>query len=461
MNIEDLGFQGATRRFRMAIPVVLIQERKKNWLEKKAKKTSIDGFRPGKVPFSIIEKHFSSDALRHSTQELVNESYSSVLKEYKIKPVFDPEFSVEQNYDLNEGKDYHIVVTFSEIPEIKMSLFSDITLTKLTVPVADNEIQEALKKEAENHTAFKEADHSHLIKRGDKVIFSVQVLLDKKVCDKYTGKDIEIIIDEDQNFKDPLAKIVHNSLQGQSLSQGDVIVPFTFSNNSPDRSMRGKDVIISLRIQRVETPHKIPISEELAIDMGFESLDKFREAIQKKLQRRYESIARVYHKRHLLDALSELHQFDVPQALVEREFRSIWSRFQQELTEHPGALEEEEKTEEELEKEYRNIADRRVRLGVVIGNIARENNISVSEENLKRAIFLEVLRYPDREKDIIQMYQNNPQALEYLRSNLLEDLTVDFLFDKISWNIEMTTPEGLKEKMQDVLPGYGEEENAS
>lgn len=447
MDIKKVKDEGASKEFFVSLSPGEIESQIEEVLKKRAKTMKLDGFRPGKVPFEIVRKYYEDAARSQVLSDSVQEAYKKVSKEEKIRPLLDPTYRIDEGYE--KGKEFSFSLTAYPYPEITLKDFKEISLEKLKVEFPDSVVESRLKKIAEQYVGYEAQDSSYAAQMEDKVIIDLESHHGKKRLKNYTGKEIAITLKSEENF----LSFLHEHLKGVQKGQK---LDFThaFSADEKDKDLSGNTISFSIKVHRVESPHKYEVGDQLAQKLGHENLEKFREFIRNTIQNEHDNVARLYHKRHLLDALSDHYPFPVPQVLIDREFGAIWYRLQEEMAKDE---EKPEKTEEELREDCKKLADRRVRLGLLISEISRVHNIRVTEEMLRRRLISEMFQNPRYAAEISEYYRRNPEAVEQIRSSILEDLIVDFILSQVSFSEVSVSPEALKEKMQDILPGFGEE----
>ncbi|MBY0281292.1 MAG: trigger factor [Alphaproteobacteria bacterium] len=454
MNIEEKKSTGLTKDFNVTIPSKTIAEKISAWLAEKAKHIRLDGFRPGKVPFNIVEQRYSLQAEQDVLEDLIKEATQKIVKDHGLRLAVQPSYENVNQYAV--GKDFSFSVSMESFPEIKLKDFKDIKIDNLVVEIGEKEVEDALKSLSDRHTKFKTAADSHKIKEGDQVKIDLVCTEGKKQIKSFSGKGITIVVGKNEvglNF-------VEEKLSGHKKGE-TVTVDHTFEADYADKTLAGKTAKFEAKIIEVSEPQKTEINEAFAKEMGCEDLKDLRAKIKESLQKDSLNLTRLYHKRHVLDAMAEVYKFDLPNSMVKREFDNIWNRLQDEITQAKadGSFEEDDdRPEAELKKEYESIASRRVRLGLVIAEVAKAHTIRVTPEMARNAIFREAMRYPGQEKDVIKFYRDNPQMIEQITSPILEDLVVDFILTKATLKETKVTTKQLAEKLKGVLPGYGEEE---
>ncbi|MBY0463287.1 MAG: trigger factor, partial [Alphaproteobacteria bacterium] len=321
MNIEEKKSTGLTKDFGVTIPSKTIAEKISAWLAEKAKHIRIDGFRPGKVPLNIVEQRYSLQAEQDVLEDLIKEATQKIVKDNALRLAVQPSYENVNQYAA--GKDFSFSITMEAFPEIKLKDFKDIKIDSLIVEIGEKEVEDALKSLSERHTKFKEVADSHKIKEGDQVKIDLVCTDNKKQIKSFSGKGITIVVGKNEvglNF-------VEDKLSGHKKGE-TVAVDHTFEADYADKTLAGKTVKFEATIVEVSAPEKTEINEAFAKEMGCEDLKDLRSKIKESLQKDSLNLTRLYHKRHILDAMAEVYNFDLPKSMVKKEFDNIWTRLQ-------------------------------------------------------------------------------------------------------------------------------------
>ncbi len=436
MQVTDKGADGLKRQFNVVIAASSIEEKVNNRLTEVGQQVRLPGFRPGKVPMTLLKKRFGQAVRGEVLERTIDESTQAALTERAVKPAMQPKIEVVK---ADEGQDLEFSVEFEVLPEISAKPFSDLDLTRLVATVSDSEHEEAVTGFLKNRRTTEKSDEVRPAKKGDGLLVDFTGRIDGKEFDGGTVKDAMIELGGGQYLPD-----FEKNLEGAKAGETK-----TFSLTFPDDyagSMAGKTAEFEVAVKEL---HKITLpelNEEFAKSMGDESVQAMRDRMRKFLQDNYDSAARMRLKRQLLDKLAEAHSFDVPQGLVDVEFDAIWR--QMERVKQDGQLdpEDKDKTDEELRAEYRKIAERRVRLGLLLSDVGQKNAVTVSQDDMNKAIIQEAMRYPGQENAVVEYYQRNPQAMETLRAPLFEDKVVDFILGQAKITDQ---PASIEEVMKD------------
>ena len=389
------------------------------------KEAKLPGFRPGQAPMNLIKSKYENAVKGEVLDSLVQEEVEKTFKEKNIRPALRPKVELEK---FEEGKDIIVKVEVESLPDVEVKDLKTISIEKLKAEPGDKEIDDAVQKLAEAKKTTEVLDEKRVTKSGDVVVIDFVGSIDGKEFRGGNGKDYYLALGSNTfipGFEDQL--IGHNI--------GDKVdVNVAFPENYHAKELAGKQALFKVDLKELRQ-FKLPeINDEFAKLFGMESLEKLKATIKEELNKEYGRVSRTHAKRALLDALAAEYDFEVPQGMVDLEFNSIWAQYEQ--AKKAGQLDEEEKSksEDDLKKEYKSIAERRVRLGLLLAEIANQNKVTLGQEDLTNAVMAEARRYPGQEKMVFEYYQKNPKAVEALKAPLFEEKVVDFLLEQIKIN---------------------------
>ena len=436
MQVTDKGADGLKRKFAVVIPASSIEEKVNNRLSEVGQQVRLPGFRPGKVPMNLLKKRFGQAVRGEVLERAIDESTQSALTERAVKPAMQPKIEVVK---ADEGQDLEFSVEFEVLPEISSKPFTDLELTRLVATVSDKEHDEAVGGFLKNRRTTEKLDEARAAKKGDGVLVDFTGRIDGKEFDGGTVKDAMIVLGDGQYLPE-----FENGVEG--IKPGETK---TFKMTFPDdyagkvAGQTAEFEVVAKELHKVTVPE---LTDELAKSMGDESAQGMRDRMRKFLQDNYDSAGRMRLKRQLLDKLAESYSFEVPQGLVDVEFDAIWRQMERVKQEGQLDPEDKDKSDEELKAEYRQIAERRVRLGLLLSDVGQKNNVTVSQDDMNKAVIQEAMRYPGQENAVVEYYQRNPQALETLRAPLFEDKVVDFILSQAKITDQ---PASIEEVMKD------------
>jgi len=426
MQVTETSAAGLKREYHVVVPASDLEARVNERLDDLKGRVQLRGFRPGKVPVAHLKRLYGKSAMAEVIEAAVNEANSKIISDNKFKLAIEPKVVLPSEKDavdeVIEGKsDLAYTVQMEIVPAITLADFKTMKLTRLTAEVTDAEIDQTLQTIADQNRPF--VAKAEGAENGDRLTISFQGTIEGTPFEGGTGEDVPLLMGAGQfipGFEDHLF----------GLKAGD---SKTFDVKFPDdyraTAVAGKDATFAVTVKAVEAPGEVKIDDEFAKTLGLESLAKLKDAVKDRLTREHAGASRQKLKRALLDQLDERHKFEPPPSLVEQEFNNVWAQIEKDLKDQGKTFADEGTTEEKAREEYRGIAERRVRLGLVIAEIGERNNIKVSDEQLRAALMEQVRQFPGQERQIWEYYQKNPSALAAMRAPLFEDKVVDFLVE--------------------------------
>ncbi len=426
MQVTETSAAGLKREFRVVVPATDLEARVNERLDDLKGRVQLRGFRPGKVPVAHLRRLYGKAAMAEVIEAAVREANSKIVTDHGFKLAIEPKVVLPSEEGAVEGviagkSDLAYTVEIEILPPITLADFKTIKLTRLTAEVTDPEIDQTLQRIAEQNRPF--IAKSEGAEKGDRVILSFQGTIEGKPFEGGAAEDVPMVLSAGQfipGFEEHLM-----GLKAGESRTFDV----KFPDDYPAKAVAGKDATFAVTAKAVEAPGSVTIDDDFAKTLGLESLAKLRDAIKDRTQREHATASRQKLKRQLLDQLDERHKFEPPPSLVEQEFNNVWASIEKDLKDQGRSFADEGTTEEKARAEYRAIAERRVRLGLVIAEIGERNNIKVTEEQLNAAVVEQLRQLPGREQEVWDYYRKNPAALAALRAPLFEDKVVDFLIE--------------------------------
>jgi trigger factor len=426
MDFTETNTAGLKREYRVIVPASDLEARVNERLDDLKNRVQLRGFRPGKVPVAHLKRLYGKSAMAEVIEATVNEANSRIIADKKLKLAIEPKvvLPTEQSdvEKVIEGKsDLAYTVEMEIVPAITLVDFKSLKLTRLTAEVTDQEIDQAVTTIAEQNKPF--VAKSEGAAKGDRVTMSFEGSIDGVPFEGGKGTDVPLLLGSGQfipGFEEHLLGVK----AGENKTFG-----VKFPDDYRATALAGKDASFAVTISAVETPGEVKIDDDFAKALGLESLAKLKDAVKERIVREHAAASRQKLKRALFDAVDERHKFEPPPTLVEQEFANVWAQVEKDLKDQGRTFEDEGTTEEKARGEYRAIAERRVRLGLVIAEIGERNNIKVTDEQLRSAVMEQVRQFPGQERQIWEYYQKNPNALAALRAPLFEDKVVDFLVE--------------------------------
>ncbi len=429
MNVTETANEGLSRSWRVVVPATEIGANVDRRLTELSKTMKMPGFRPGKIPMALLKKRYGQSVMGEVLEKTVQDSSNKLLQDNDVRPALEPKIEV---VSFAEGTDLEYTMAVETLPEIEPADLTGLALERLVAPVDDKAIDEALERIAGNNKQFEPVKKARAAKKGDQLVIDFAGTVDGEARPGMDGQDYPLELGAGNfipGFEDQLIGIKPEEVR---------TVTVTFPADYHAAELAGKEAKFEVTAKELRAPSKTKIDDEFAKTLGLEDLEALKKIAREQIEGEYGRLARLKLKRALMDALAERHDFPVPQGMVDLEFESIWKQVQAELTE-----EEKAKPEDEVKAEYRQIAERRVRLGLLLSEIGKRNAIQVTQEELNRGLIAEARRYPGQEREVLDAYRNNPRALDALRAPIYEDKVVDHILGGVTLTDRNVTPEEL------------------
>jgi trigger factor len=428
MQVTETLSEGLKREYRVVVPAAELESKVSARLEQLKNQVRLNGFRPGKVPVDHLKRLYGRSTMAEVIEATVRDANNQIVSERGYKLAADPKVTLPEQKDevekLIEGKsDLDYTMALEIVPPITLGNFKDIKITKPVADVADSEVDEGIARIAEQNKPFAARAEGGKAEKGDRVVISYVGTINGEAFEGGTGEDAPVLIGSNTfipGFEDQLVGIA----AGESRT-----IKVTFPAHYQAEHLAGKDAEFAVTAKSVETPGTVTVDDEFAKSLGLESLDKLREAVREQLGRDHTAATRQKVKRALLDELDKMHKFEPPPSLVDEEFNRVWHTVLQEMENERKTFADENTTEEKAKEEYRAIAERRVRLGLVLAEIGEKNNITVSEDELNRAIMERMRQFPGQEQRVYEYFRQNAQAVASMRAPIFEEKVVDFLLE--------------------------------
>jgi trigger factor len=430
MQVTELSAEGLKRQFKIVLPAGDLSAKVDERLAELARTAQMPGFRPGKVPMGLLKKQYGQALLGEALEQAVNQSTAKAIEDRGLKPALQPKVDLKE---FVEGKDVEFEVALEVLPEIGKLDFSDIELERLKAQVPDKDVDEALQRIARANREQKPVDPPRPAQKGDALKLDFVGSVDGVEFPGGKAEDYVLELGSGSfipGFEDQLA--------GAEVGK-PIDVKVTFPAEYGAKDLAGKEAVFKCTVKEIREFVEKPADDELAKKNNFENLDAMRKAVSDRIGQDYAQISRSMIKRQLLDKLAENHKFTVPEGLVESEFNAIWQRVE-EAKKNGEKLEDDE---EKMRREYRDIAERRVRLGLLLADVGRSNSIDVTPEELNQAVMREAMRYPGQERQVLEFYGKNAELKEHLRAPIFEEKTVDFILELAKVTEKPVTPDEL------------------
>lgn len=430
MQVTELSAEGLKRQFKIVVPASDLSAKVDERLAELAKTAQMPGFRVGKVPVGLLKKQYGQALFGEALEQAVNSSTAKAIEDRGLKPALQPRVDLKT---LEEGKDVEFEVVIEVLPEIGKLDFSEVELERLKAAIPDKDVEDAIERIAKANREQKPVDPPRPAQKGDAIKIDFVGSVDGVEFPGGAAQDYTLELGSGSfipGFEDQLV--------GAEVGK-TVDVKVTFPADYGNAELAGKDAVFKCTIKEILEFVDKPADDELAKKNNFENLDAMRKAVADRIGQDYAQVSRTMIKRQLLDKLADTHKFEVPEGLVEGEFNAIWQR----IEEAKKAGQKIDDDEEKMKKEYREIAERRVRLGLLLADVGRSNSIDVTPEELNQAVMREAMRYPGQERQVLEFYGKNAELKERLRMPIFEEKTVDFILELAKVNEKSVTPEEL------------------
>jgi len=432
MQVKETKSEGLKHEFAVKLDAKSVNEQIETQLRSMGGRLKIPGFRPGHIPLTVLKQRFGKSVLGEVIERAVNQSSQQLLKEKNLRPALPPKIEIT-SYE--EGSDLDFRLEVETMPEVPTIDFSAITLEKMVCEIDDKEVEEAIERLLERNSTYSRADKGTKASKGDQVLIDFLGRVDGTAFEGGTAKGFALTLGSSQfidGFEDQLI----------GKKEGDeVLVKVTFPEAYHKKELAGQPAEFTVDIHEVRKSEKAEANDAFAKKLGFPDVAALRKAVQDQFTGDYESAARGHMKRRLFDLLEKECSFTVPQGMMDIEFNAIWEKIEQAKKDGDEAL--LAKSDNDLRDEYRKIADRRVKLGILLSDVAAKNKIQINQDELSRAVMQQASQYPGQEQRVFEFYQKNPQHLEELRGPILEEKAVDFIIEKTKVTERKVTREEL------------------
>ena len=451
MQVTETLSDGLKREYQVTVPASDLEARVIERLGDLKDRVRINGFRPGKVPVSHLKKVYGRAVMAETIEAIIREMNAKIVSDHGLKLAMEPKVTIpneeiEVEKVIGGQSDLAYTLALEVLPKIELADFKGIKLERLVAEVTEAEVGEALGKIAEQNRPFAAKGEGAKVEKGDRVVIDFAGKLDGQPFEGGSGGDVGINVGSGTfipGFEDQLI----------GMSAGETRqVKVTFPAGYPAEQLAGKEAEFEVMAKSIEVPTSVTVDDAFAKSLGLESLDKLKEAVKARLQQEHLVQSRQKIKRRLLDALDGLHQFALPPTLAEEEFKNVWNAVESDLKAQGRTFEDEGTTEEKAREEYRAIADRRVRLGLVLAEIGDKNNISVTDDEITRSIVERTRQFPGREQEIWEHYRKNPAAVAGVRAPIFEEKVVDFLIELATVTDKPVSREELYKDDEDSAP---------
>lgn len=427
MQVTETLNEGLKREIKIVVPKEDMASQLDAKLETLKGQVKLNGFRQGKVPKSHLQQMYGKSAMAEIVNEYVSQRTGEVLKEREERAAQQPEIKMtedekEADEILAGKKDFEFTMSYEVIPEINVPELEKLKLTRPIAEVSDKEVDEQIEKIGDNMKPYEEKKGKAA--DGDRVIMNYLGKIDGEPFEGGADNDAQLVIGSGHfipGFEDQL----------KGTKAGDeTVVKVKFPDEYGAKHLAGKDAEFDVTVNKVEKPGKLEINDEFASKLGMESVDKLKEAVRGQIEGQYTSFSRAKLKREILDTLDKKTKMELPEKMVEQEFNNIWTQMNAELERAGKTFKDEGTTEAKAKKEYQALAERRVRLGLVLAEIGEKSDVQVTDDEMQAAVYQQIQQYPGQEEQVLNYFKKNPDAVAGLRAPLYEDKVIDFIIEK-------------------------------
>lgn len=455
MQVTETLSEGLKREIKVVIPAKDMETQMNERLADAKDRVRINGFRPGKVPIGHLKKMYGKSIMAELVNEIIRDKPTEILSGRGEKAATQPEITMtedeaEADQILSAKADFEFSLAYEVIPPIELQDNSKIEVTRPVVDITDEEVEEQVKRIADNAKSYETKDGK--AENGDRVTIDFVGKIDGEEFDGGKAEDAPLVLGSNSfipGFEDQLI----------GTKAGDEkAVTVTFPEDYGEASLAGKEAVFDVKVKEVASAPEVEIDDELAGKLGVESADKLREIVRGQIESQYGQMTRQKVKRQILDQLDEMYKFETPSRLVDAEFENIWRQVNTDLEQAGKTFEDEDTTEDAAREDYRKLAERRVRLGLVLSEIGENAGIDVTEEEMQRSLYEQVRQFPGQEQQIVEYFQKTPGAAASLRAPIFEEKTIDHLLGEITVTDKTVSKEELMADDEDEMALKAEEE---
>ncbi|MFO1068182.1 MAG: trigger factor [Geminicoccaceae bacterium] len=440
MQVTQVAADGLKREFKVVVPAGEIESRVKSRLERLVKTVRVPGFRPGKAPLSLLKKQYGRAVMGEVLEEAVDQGSRQALEDGSLKPALRPKVEVTS---FDEGKDLEFNLGVEVLPEVPAVELEGISLTRLVAEPEDERVEKGIENLAKARTKYAAPAEPRPAADGDQVVIDFEGFVDGVAFEGGKGEAFRLNLGSGTFIPGFEAQLV-GAAAGEARD-----VNVTFPADYGKAELAGKAATFKVKVSEVLAPEAVTVDDAWATSLGFEDLADMRKHFRERVGREFANAGRLRLKRALLDHLAAAHDFPVPTGMVDLEFDAIWKQLTDEMQRTGQTFEGEGQTEEQAKAEYRAIAERRVRLGLILSDIGTKNEVRVEPQELQQAVIAQAQRFPGQERQVFEYFQKNAAALEQVRAPLFEDKVVDFIIARAKVEEKTVTPEELLRDPED------------
>jgi trigger factor len=429
MQVTQTHADGLKREFQIVLPAEDLSSRMATQLSEMQAKARIKGFRPGKVPIPHLKRLYGRAIMADVVQEAVGEARTKMIEENDLRVAGEPKFDVDGDENVLERAleakgDLTFKVALEVLPKVEVGSLDDIEIEKLVADVPEEEVERIVGLLAIQNRTFEPKGAGATAETGDKVTIDFVGKIGDEAFEGGAGESVDLVLGSNSfipGFEDQIV--------GMKVDE-DRTVTVTFPADYGAANLAGKEANFGVKLKEIAAPQELALDDAFAKNFGLESFDKLKESIRDNIARDYGQASRAKWKKTLLDTLDKRYGFELPQGLVDQEFDAVWRQVQAEKARGGMDAEDAGKSEDDLKAEYRAIAERRVRLGLVLAEIGKDANVQVTQEEMNQALMERVRQFPGEEKQVFDYFRQNPQAMAQIQAPLFEEKVVDHIVSK-------------------------------
>ncbi|ALE03923.1 trigger factor [Bartonella ancashensis] len=439
MQVTEIVNEGLKREIKVVVPMDNLEQRLSKRLDDTKDKIKLNGFRPGKVPSGYLRKMYGQSFMAEVLNEIMNDAPRSILADRNERSAVQPQIEVYEDEKVLEGNaDFVFSLKYEVLPEFEIKGFENIEIVREIADVLEKDVDEQVNKVLSSTRNYSEKEG--FAEENDRITIDYLGKIDGTSFDGGAANDVQLVLGSGQfipGFEEQLVGVKAGDTQEISVK---------FPGDYGVTHLAGKDAVFDVTVKAVFKPDELKIDDESAQKLGLESLYRLREVVHKQIESQYGSMTRQKIKRQILDSLDADYHFEIPERLVKIEFDNIWAQVSADLQRTGRSFEDENTTEEKMQEEYRTLAQRRVRLGLVLSEIGMKAGIEVSENELQAAIYDQLRQHPGQEKEIMDFFRRTPEAVANLRAPIFEEKVIDYLLTQIKvTDKKVTVDELMKE----------------
>ena len=446
MQVTETLNEGLQRELKITVPKADMVARLDERLNQMKSQVQINGFRQGKVPTSHLKKVYGEQAMAEIVNDFINNRSGEVLKEREERPAQQPEISMTEDEAqakeiLAGNADFEYTMSYEVMPEINAPELEKLKIDRPVAETTEKEVEEQVERIAESARQYEEKKGKSA--DGDRITMNYLGKIDGEPFEGGADDNAQLILGSGQfipGFEDQLVG---------KKADDETVVKVSFPDDYSAAQLAGKNAEFDVKVIKVEKPSKLEINDELAKQLGVETADQLREVVRGQIESQYGSFTRAKVKRQVLDLLDEKTEMELPKKMVEQEFTNIWGQVEAEMERSGKSFEDEDTTEKESREEYQKLAERRVRVGLVLADIGEKAEIQVSEEEMQSAVYKQIQQYPGQEQEVMDYFKNHPDAIAGLRAPIYEDKVIDFIMEKAEVTDKKVSKEELMKEDDD------------